>query len=37
MGRLLLFDVESMVENNETVNEPICVAQFGGTGEGEVV
>jgi len=38
MGRLLLFDVESMVENNETVNEPICVvAQFGGTGQGEVV
>lgn len=34
MGRLLFFDVESMVENDETVNEPICVvAQFGGTGQ----
>ena len=34
MGRLLFFDVESMVENGETINEPICVvAQFGDTGE----
>ena len=33
MGRLLFFDVESMVENGETINEPICVvAQFGDTG-----
>ena len=34
MGRLLFFDVESMVENGETINEPICVVvQFGDTGE----
>ena len=34
MARLLFFDVESMVENDETVNEPICVVvQFSGTGQ----
>ena len=34
MGRLLFFDVESMVEDGQTINEPICVvAQFGNTGE----
>ena len=34
MGRLLFFDVESMVEHGQTINEPICVvAQFGDTGE----
>ena len=32
MGRFLFFDVESMVEAGETVNEAICVvAQFGDT------
>lgn len=37
MGRLLFFDVESMVELGETLNEPICVvAQCGYSGE-EVV
>lgn len=37
MGRLLFFDLKSMVENGETIDEPICVVfQFGDTGEERV-